>query len=395
MAPVTTVATRSSTETPYKLDPEQTLRASRALLEHLKREAKRIEASAVKKELLKTVDGEDDEDEGSTGDQTPVWLNVTCKQHIVDRNCLRPSKVRVPHSLNTAKDLSICLITADPQRAVKNIVANPVLPTELSSRIERVIGLSKLKARYKTFESRRELLAQHDVFLADDRIVTRLPGLLGKVFYKGTSKRPISITIANLEEKRQKRKDKASGSSSNKKSKEKDEAQFNPPDLVAKEIYRALESVPISLKQGLNASARIALVSFTPEQLAENVDVVVKHIVERHVVKGWRNVKAIHIKSPNSMAMPIWLAEELWTEDSKVEATEENAALEAPPSALKRKRNPNTVKGPQAGQRKKVRVEQDGEEGSENEKENVRADEARKQKLKKQKQKAFRSEITV
>lgn len=37
------------------------------------------------------------------------------------------------------------MITADPQRAYKDIVAHPSFPKELGSKIARVIGIAKLK----------------------------------------------------------------------------------------------------------------------------------------------------------------------------------------------------------------------------------------------------------
>ncbi|RMZ76299.1 hypothetical protein DV737_g4901, partial [Chaetothyriales sp. CBS 132003] len=387
-----------------------TLKASRALLEHLKRENRRLERAAVKKELLRTDDS-DAENEATDNAGTPIWLSLTTKQHVVDRNCLRPSKAKVPHSLTSSSpSLSICLITADPQRAVKNIVADARFPADLATKIERVIGLSKLQARYKTFEQRRELLSQHDVFVADDRIITRLPKVLGKVFYQGTAKRPIPVNIAliprddagNKVNKANKASKVAKAAASNQKGAADKTALFASPDIVAKEVSRALDSVPISLKQGTNAAIRVGLGSFTPEQLVDNINAVVDHVIEKHVVKGWRNVKAIHIKTPTSMAVPIWLADELWTDTSKVIDQPDG---DAPPAiegadpdskSSKRKRNPKTTKGPQAGAQKRAKLGEDDQEAeAETGKESAESDAARKAALKKQKAKAFKSALAV
>jgi ribosome biogenesis protein UTP30 len=48
----------------------------------------------------------------------------------------------------------------------------------------QVIPTSKLKTHYKSYESRRQLLAMYDIFLCDNRIYYRLPKLLGKEFYR-------------------------------------------------------------------------------------------------------------------------------------------------------------------------------------------------------------------
>lgn len=382
------VAVSKTTETPYKLDPDQvcclasallisiltsqTLKASKALLSHVQAEAKKLTTSSSKKSLLATQDS-DDED-GAQDDEEPIWLNLSTKQHIVDKNRLKPSKISIPHTLNLSEDLNICLITTDPQRAVKNVVADPTFPTSLSTKINRIIGVTKLQARYKTFESRRQLVAEHDIFLADDRIITRLPAILGKTFYKGTAKRPIPISIAP------KKTEETKGKQA-KRSKEEKESAVAPPHVVASEIEKALNSVTISLKPGTNVSVRIGLASFTPQQLAENVAAVVPKLIEKHVVKGWRNVRSVNIKSPTSMAVPIWLSDELWAEDENVIGTDSNQQkaiedIKEEDGDKKRKRNPATTKGPQTGQRKKTKTNSD-------------EDELRKKRLANQKTKVF------
>lgn len=358
MALTTHSAKAEATTTPYQLDPEQTLKASRALLTHLREETKRLQLSPAKKELLKTEDSESEEDSSSNGLQTPVWLTLTTKQHIVDKNRLRPSKIPVPHSLNASSDLSICIISADPQRALKNVVADEAFPPALSQRITTIIGLEKLKARYKSFEQRRSFRDEHDIFLADDRIIDRLPDALGKIFYKGTSKRPVPIDVALHERQNGKR------VKIERKKKSSDERINNvaSPEAVAKEIHRALDAVPVSLKPGTSVAVRVGLASFSADQIADNVQAVVDRVIEKHVVKGWKNIKSIHIKSPTSVALPIWLGDELWADSTNVEAADkEDGELAHSEDSKKRKRSQHTKKGPQTGQRKKTRRSDDGQ----------------------------------
>lgn len=291
----------------------QTLKASTALLQHVRQEAKRLQELSSKKNLLDNADDESDAAE-QTGHDAPIWLNLTTKKHIVDKNRLKPGKIAVPHSINASPSLSICIITADPQRAVKDVVADPTFPTSLSSRIGKIIGYSKLKAKYRSFESRRQLIAEHDIFLADDRIITRLVDTLGKIFYKDTAKRPIPIRIAKL--------DKVDGKrikSKNQKPPLEDRcAAVASPAIVAKEIESAINAVPVSLRPGTSAAVRVGRASFTPHQLSENITTVASAMIDRYVARGWRNVRSIHIKSPNSAALPIWLADDLWVSNDDV-----------------------------------------------------------------------------
>lgn len=291
----------------------QTLKASTALLQHVRQEAKRLQGLSAKKNLLENEDEGSDSDE-QMADDPPIWLNLTTKKHIVDKKRLKPGKIAVPHSINNSPSLSICLITADPQRAVKDVVAHPTFPASLAARIGKVIGYTKLKAKYHSFESRRQLLAEHDVFLADDRIITRLVETLGKTFYKDSAKRPIPIRIVRLDKIEGKR----IKTSTKKASMEDQSASVASPSIVAKEIESAINAVPVSLRPGTSVAVRVGRASFTPAQLSENITTVASAMIERYVARGWRNVKAIHIKSPTSAALPIWLADDLWVADADV-----------------------------------------------------------------------------
>lgn len=282
-------------------------------MKHIKSEAKRKESESTTKNLLTTTEDVSDEDV-QPGDDEPIWLTLTTKKHIVDKKRLKPGKIPVPHSLHASPMTTICLITADPQRAFKDAIAHASFPTALFKRITRVIGLKKLSERYKSFESRRQLLREHDVFLADDRIITRLPQILGKTFYKG-SKKPIPVSLEAYkpkDESGKRKKPEKSGEDGNKR------VMVAQPQQVGREIERTLSTAQVYLSPAATTSVRVGLASFTPQQLAENIEAVVGGLVEKFVTKKWRNVRAVHIKGPNTMALPVWLADELWVDEADV-----------------------------------------------------------------------------
>ncbi|KAK2804375.1 hypothetical protein FQN50_006668 [Emmonsiellopsis sp. PD_5] len=325
---------KADSGTPYQLNNDQVVRASSALLKHIKAEEKQKAETSTKKNLL--ADNDDDEDASDVEDSaaTPVWLVLTTKKHIVDKNRLKPGKIAVPHSLNTSPSLTICLITADPQRAVKDAITDLAFPTSLSSRITKVIGFSKLKTKYQSFESRRRLLSEHDIFLADDRIIMRLVDALGKIFYK-SSKRPIPIRIAEVQKvngQKVKKEDRKRPATADEKY-----SAVASPAVVAKEIERTLNSVPVHLAAAATTAIRVGTANFSPEKVAENVEAVVQGMTEKFVTKGWRNVKAIHLKGANTMAMPIWLASELWVEEGDVKEDEVKAIEDSKKKGKKRK----------------------------------------------------------
>ena len=86
-------------------------------------------------------------------------------------------------------DAEICLITKDPQREFKDLVQ-----TQGIKRISKVIGVSKLKARFKPYEAKRQLCASYTLFLADERVLPVLPPILGKTFFD-KKKQPIPVDL--------------------------------------------------------------------------------------------------------------------------------------------------------------------------------------------------------
>lgn len=298
------------------------MKASKALLAHIKKASKEQAEGSSKRNLL-----EDDD-----ALETPVWLNVTTKRHIVDKARLQPGKIQLPHPLNTDESSTICLITAEPQRAYKDIVASDEFPAELGKRVTRVIDFGKLKAKYGQYEAQRKLFSEHDVFLGDDRIINRLPKVLGKTFYKTTQKRPIPVVL-------QAKAPKADGKRA-KRQKTEGTVNAGTPQDIAKEIEKAVGAALVSLTPSTNVAIRIGYSGWTPEQIAENVDAVVTGLVEKWIPQKWRNMKSIHIKGPETTALPIWLTDELWVDEKDVIAdTEETKTLrgEKPNIGKKRK----------------------------------------------------------
>lgn len=83
------------------------------------------------------------------------------------------------HPIVDPRTTPVCLITKDPQREYKDLLASSNVKF-----INRVVGIEKLKGKFKPFEARRMLLRENGLFLADERVVPLLPKLLGKIFFE-------------------------------------------------------------------------------------------------------------------------------------------------------------------------------------------------------------------
>jgi ribosome biogenesis protein UTP30 len=85
----------------------------------------------------------------------------------------------IAHPLVDPRTSGVCLITKDPQREYKDLLEKNGVKF-----VSRVVGIEKLKGKWKPFEARRLLLRENGLFLADERVVPLLPKLLGKAFFQ-------------------------------------------------------------------------------------------------------------------------------------------------------------------------------------------------------------------
>lgn len=302
--------------TPYKLDRNQVYRASLALSKHFERLQESENSKKRKSNLL------DDDEAGEEGESVPIWVIMTAKKHIHDSNRLKPGTIPLPHAYSTAENSRICLITADPPasspKAYKDLVKHPKFPAELSVCIAKIIKVSSLRAKYKSFESLRKLYAEYDAFFADERVIHMLPQILGKVFYKTTTKRPVPVSLTGKENwGKKEKKPKVYKVTKREKGAPGPDTVGQPQDVGA-DIQKALNSALVHLSQSATTAVRVARSGWQPDWVVDNVEAVVDGLVERFIPKNWRNIKSIHMKGPNTAALPIWLADELWQDEEDV-----------------------------------------------------------------------------
>jgi ribosome biogenesis protein UTP30 len=178
----------------------------------------------------------------------------------------------------------------------------------MREKVQRVLGVEKLKKRYKSYEQKRALLAEYDLFMVDDRVIKIVAEFLGKTFYQSKSKRPIPIRLTAG----------AYIDKSAKKDQKEPQNVVGTPQGVAKEIETALNSTYLSMSASANTSIKIGKLSMTPQQLTENTSAVVSALIPKHIEQGWRNIRSLHIKGPATKALPIWLADELWVDEAQI-----------------------------------------------------------------------------
>ncbi|KAK9465096.1 ribosomal protein L1p/L10e family-domain-containing protein [Lipomyces arxii] len=299
-----------------KLSLEQTEKAIIALLKYLEKKTGEEEAASLKdsskKRKLNLLS--DDPSDPKQLEKQALYLVVGAKKFFSDKLVMKPKRITIPHPIYSEEQTSICLFTKDPQRLYKDVLLNDDNSLVKDS-ISRIVGVSKLKTKFKTYEARRQLRDEHDLFLADDRVITLMPGLLGKSFIGG-KKLPIAISLLS-----------ASASAGNKTaqtpSQKKRKSDIKPEEAIAREqaaistkrvaseIKRTLNSAMVVLPAGNSTAVKFGYSTFTVDDLVENINVIVEGLTKNIVKGGWSGIRSLHLKTQDSISLPIYLTGEL------------------------------------------------------------------------------------
>ncbi|CAJ0633459.1 7926_t:CDS:2 [Entrophospora sp. SA101] len=185
---------------------------------------------------------------------------------ILDKR-IKPIAIPLKHPLyDTSTEL--CLITKDPQKVFKEWVKSKDMKN-----IKKVIGITKFQKKYSSFEDKRSLCDSYDLFLADDRILSYLPKLLGKYFFE-KKKQPIPVKISK-------------------------ETTF------CKEILKSCHSTYLHFSSGTYFAIKIGKSDMTSRQIVENIEISVPKIIEK-IPRKWRNIQSLSIKTNSSTSLPIF-----------------------------------------------------------------------------------------
>jgi ribosome biogenesis protein UTP30 len=212
-----------------------------------------------------------DEDEGSTSsaDKKSFYVMFGLKK-IPAEVSVKPQLISIPNSwksASSADSVRVCIFTKDPHEEYKKRIKALGVAS-----IVKVMAVSKLRKNFKPFEAKRQLCASYDIFLTDCRIVSLLPKLIGKKFFE-SKKIPVVVDLTK-------------------------------EDLKS-ELETAINSTYLHLTSGPCFSVKIGLGSQEVSALTENGAQIIKQVIEK-IPGGWDNIKVIHVKTPDSLALPVY-----------------------------------------------------------------------------------------
>jgi ribosome biogenesis protein UTP30 len=186
----------------------------------------------------------------------------------------RPSLLPLPHPVTAHDGANVCFISDDRPNS-RSPPASDLLDASKSLHrlpVSEVIPLSTLRTDYRPYESRRRLAASHDLFISDRAILPLLPRVLGKAFYS-TKKAPIGVDFTRV----------------------------GWPEQVRKVLGSAL----LYQRSGTCSGIKVGRLDMEEEEIVENVMAAVEAAAQK-VPKKWANVRALHLKAVDSVALPIY-----------------------------------------------------------------------------------------
>jgi len=184
--------------------------------------------------------------------------------------------------------------------------------------VQQCLGMGSIRKTFTSYEQLRrlrqgEIIGEEPVFvLADEKIVVSLPKVLGKAFYSSARSVPIAVKMS--------------------------------PDTVVQIVEDAFGKSYVRKNAGNCASIRVGYVGLKVEELVDNcIAAWQRCIVQKKLVKqGVEGTRSAFIKSMESVALPVWTTEELYSAEDVLEESVEDSVEE--PKKIKSKADRKLLK---------------------------------------------------
>ncbi|XP_022830813.1 ribosomal L1 domain-containing protein 1-like [Spodoptera litura] len=209
-------------------------------------------------------------------DEKPIFAEIHCMKI---QNTKGNIRFVLPHS-TVASTGEVCLVTPDIKKGRKHDHEptidrwEEILRKEGVTGVKTILPVRQLKVEYDQFELKRRLLTQHDFIMVDTRVLNHVSHILGKMFFK---KHNMLVPVRINEEKN-----------------------------LKKSIDLGLRTAILRLSEGETSTITIGHTAMPKEKLKENIIALV-HQLQTKFPGGEANIRAISLKLPLSVSLPLYL----------------------------------------------------------------------------------------
>ncbi|KAK4537429.1 hypothetical protein CDCA_CDCA12G3454 [Cyanidium caldarium] len=222
----------------------------------------------------------------------------------------KPRVIPLPHPLHHPRpDVdprrctagAACLLVRDPTTPYRDFfLEHP--PQEYRDRIRHlhigsVLSVRDLRDRYNTYALRRQLASEYAWFMADRRIVPRLPSLLGREVFR-RKKQPVPLSLEAVDGYTLPRS--APGSNVG-------AARSSSWERLLQQCERVRDGTTLTISgEGDCCAVRVGTTDMNIDALADNIRAVI-HALQPLVPGGLRTgIASLHLKSNHSTALPLY-----------------------------------------------------------------------------------------
>lgn len=219
-----------------------------------------------------------------------VFVEFQTKKYYSEKPEFKPKLIELTKPFyRENEELKTCLFLRDhfiTSEEKLEEVENADIPT-----LSKILTLTQLKTIYQTFEKRRELFDEYDLFLVDDALLSSMPQVLGKTFYKNrvSHKFPVNVRVA-----------------STKSPKELSLVTLN------NQVNKVLSSTAFLPPVGTSISVKIGNISFLESELLGNLHNVLEKFDEDLLVSA-------AVKTTNSPLLPLYYTDKIYSDADVLE----------------------------------------------------------------------------
>ncbi|CAB3224133.1 unnamed protein product [Arctia plantaginis] len=226
--------------------------------------------------LLNVIVSDEKQKNALFDDEKPIFAEIHC---IKIQNTRGNIKFLLPHSTVPSTG-EICLVTPDIKKGRKHDHEptidrwEEILRKGGVTQVKTILPVRQLRVEYDQYELKRRLLTQHDFIMVDTRVLNHVSHLLGKMFFK---KHNMLIPV-----------------------------RLNETQNVKKSIDTGLRTAIMRLGEGETATITVGHTAMPQEKVKDNILALVQQLQAKYP-GGEANVRAISIKLPLSISLPLYL----------------------------------------------------------------------------------------
>jgi len=75
-------------------------------------------------------------------------------------------------------------------------------------------------------------------------------------------------------------------------------------------------------------SVKVGHTGLSADEIKENIEAVVQYLISKVVSKGWEGIRSLHLKSPESTSLPVYVTDKLYGDEDVANSEDKKRSVE-------------------------------------------------------------------